>query len=301
MDERVRMFGEHLRVERGLSAHTYRAYIRTVDSFATWMDGEGVQLSGARPIHLRSFLAHIGRGRSASTIARHVAALRTYFRWLDREGLISSSCVEHLRPPTAKGRLPRIISQREASLLFANPDLSLRARVLLELLYTGGLRIGEVCGLDRTDINMLRSTVHVRRGKGGKPRIVPVGPAAVQAIREWLTSRRDVQPALLIGVRGMRLDARVARKLVLDAGVSAGIAGLHPHVLRHSFATHLLDEGADLRGIQEMLGHESLGTTQRYTHVSISRLREVYEKAHPHASSSSLKGNTRETVRPDDV
>ena len=300
MDERVRLFGDHLRVERGLSNHTHRAYVSTVATFSEWVVREGVDVSEVRPIHLRSFLAHIGRGRAPATVARHVAALRTFFRWLDREGIAHTSCVEHLRPPGAKGRLPRVISQREASMLFANPNLVARTRVLLELLYTGGLRIGEVCGMDRTDVNMLRATVHVRQGKGGKPRIVPIGPAAVDAVRVWLAEREDAQPALLLGARGARLDPRVARNLVREAGLAVGIADLHPHVLRHSFATHLLDEGADLRGIQEMLGHESLGTTQRYTHVSIARLREVYDKAHPHASSSPLKRNTRESARSND-
>jgi integrase/recombinase XerC len=252
----------------------------------TFLDEDATGWADASRTQLRKFLFHAGRGRSSSTMARHVAAIRTFYRWLLREGHTESSPAELLQSPKVGQRLPRVATVQEAEDLFVEPPaspLQLRDRALLEVLYGAGLRVGEAEALDRDEVDLVAGVVRVRKGKGKKERRVPLGPPAIAAVREWIEASPDGGPPLFLNARGGRLTARSMRRIVRKAGLKAGVAGLHPHALRHSFATHLLDAGADLRGIQELLGHASLSTTQRYTRVSMESLIATYQRAHPHA------------------
>ncbi|MBW1877712.1 MAG: tyrosine recombinase XerC [Deltaproteobacteria bacterium] len=279
-------FGAYLRAERGVSAHTLRAYDHTLLEVQRFLDADGTAWPDATRTQLRRFLFHAGRGRSSSTMARHIAAIRTFYRWLLREGLATASPAELLQSPKVGQRLPRVATVDEAGGLFVEPPVSplqRRDRALLEVLYGAGLRVGEAEALDRDDVDLVAGVVRVRKGKGKKERRVPLGSPGVVAVREWIDASPDGGPGLFLNARGGRLTTRSMRRIVRKAGLKAGVAGLHPHALRHSFATHLLDAGADLRGIQELLGHASLSTTQRYTQVSMESLIATYQRAHPHA------------------
>jgi integrase/recombinase XerC len=237
-----------------------------------------------RKVDLRSFLFQIGRGRAPATLARHVAALRTFYRWLLRTGVTTRDLTADLQPPRVGRRLPRFVSVAQADgLLDADGPLGARDRAILEVLYGGGLRVAELCALDLADLDLADGWVRVRQGKGRKERRVPVGPPALAAVERWLDERGRDDGPLFLQRAGRRITDRAVRRIVDRAGRTAGVDRLHPHALRHSFATHLLDAGADLRGIQELLGHASLSTTQRYTHVSVQALLETYRNAHPHA------------------
>jgi integrase/recombinase XerC len=234
-------------------------------------------------VDLRSFLFHVGQGRSAPTLARHVAAIRTFYGWLTEVENLASSPADDLRPPSIGRRLPQVLSVSRAQELAEVPEHSRRDRAVIELLYGAGLRVGELVALDWSDLDLDQRLVRVRAGKGGKERRVPFGPPAEEALRAWRDESPNPHGPVFLDARGCRLSDRSARRIVSRAGRRAGLPHLHPHALRHSFATHLLDAGADLRGIQEMLGHESLSTTQRYTHVSVQALLSTYRRSHPHA------------------
>jgi integrase/recombinase XerC len=279
-----RRFVDHLRAERGLSEHTLRAYGRTLERLCDHLVRKELGLRTASRAHLRGFLFEVGRGRSSSTLARHVAALRTFYRWMLREGHVEVSVADGLQPARAGQRLPHVVSEQRARALLEEVPLSRQDRALLEVLYGAGLRVGEVSQLDVDDIDRSSGVVTVRRGKGGKERRVPLGRAGLEAVGRWLEERGEAPGPLFLNARQGRMSPRTMRRRVAAAGDLAGVHGLHPHALRHSFATHLLDRGADLRGIQELLGHASLGTTQRYTHVSVEALVRTYRQAHPHAT-----------------
>jgi integrase/recombinase XerC len=271
----------------GRAAATLKAYVSDVDAFAAWMARSQIQSpEGVDRMHLRRYLASLGTRKLArATIARKVAALRCYFSWLVRQGRLGSDPTRTLRAPSGGGRLPRVLSKGEmASLLEVRAETAVDRRDLavLELLYAAGLRVSELCGLDRGDIDLRRRTVTVL-GKGGKQRRVPVHDAAVDALRGWFDDGRDQMggppEAAFVNRRGTRLGPRDVRRILDRRAVSP----THPHALRHTYATHLLDGGADLRVVQELLGHSSLATTQVYTHVSKERLRSVYGDTHPRA------------------
>ncbi|NCG21108.1 MAG: tyrosine-type recombinase/integrase [Rhodobacterales bacterium] len=283
-------FLDHLRVERGLSIHTVRAYQRTLSALQRHLTNRA-DLASASRMHLRSFLFSIVQGKAAATRARHVAAIRTFYRWMLRSGRLEVSPAQDLQPPKVGQRLPHYLSVQGVDEVL-DLELSTRDSALVELLYGAGLRVGEASGLDRQDIDLVNGVVNVRNGKGGKDRRVPIGPPAVTALTKHFGTVEDESGGPVFrNKRGGRLSPRSMRRVIADAGVRAGAPGLHPHSLRHSFATHLLDAGADLRGIQELLGHASLSTTQRYTHVSVDSLRDVYRRAHPHAKSSGPEGD----------
>ncbi|HVT41536.1 MAG TPA: tyrosine-type recombinase/integrase [Acidimicrobiales bacterium] len=271
----------------GRSAATRTAYASDVAAFAQWMarsDVEGPE--GVDRLHLRRYLASLGTRRLArATVARKAAALRCYFSWLLRQGRLEADPARSLRAPSGGGRLPRVLSAGEVGALLdggGDSPLDRRDDAVLELLYAGGLRVSELCGLDRGDIDLRQRTVTVL-GKGGKQRRLPVHDAAVAALRAWLEGGRDAMAgppeAAFVNQRGSRLGPRDVRR-ILDRRAASPT---HPHALRHTYATHLLDGGADLRVVQELLGHASLATTQVYTHVSKERLRAVYEETHPRA------------------
>lgn len=282
----VARFLDHLKAERGASPHTRRAYSTTLTRFVGLLPS-GRTLRSARRTDVRGFLFAVARDASSSTLARHIAAIRTLYRWMLREKLVAVSIAEGLRPPKVGRRLPRHLSIAEAARLTDDAEptgpLPLRDRALVEVLYGAGIRASEAAALDRDDIDRDQGLVHVRHGKGDKERRVPLGPPGIRAVHDWLASRVDDNPAMFVNARGGRLTTRSMQRLVKALGNAVGAPDVHPHALRHSFATHMLDAGADLRGIQELLGHSSLSTTQKYTHVSVESLQATYRRAHPHA------------------
>ena len=289
-DPHVQSFLDMMRAERGASDNTVIAYSKTLDRFTAHLAAGERGLLSANRVDVRSFLFAVGRGRAPSTLARHVAALRTLYSWLVKVGMVRVNPTADLRPPKVGRRLPRVLSQEEAERVVESPQAltpnGVRDRALLEVLYGGGLRVGELEMLDRSDVDLPQGIVHVRHGKGGKERRVPVGPPAVEAVRAWLITTGAGEGPLFTNSRGGRLSARSIRRIVKERALVQDVQGVHPHALRHSYATHLLDNGADLRGIQELLGHASLSTTQRYTHVSVNGLLAVHRRAHPHGSGS---------------
>jgi integrase/recombinase XerC len=287
---------EHLEFERGLSAHTVRAYRADLDSlFDHAMRLGRTDVAGIDLTVLRSWLAkQRSMGASRATLARRSSAARMFTAWAVRDGLADEDAGARLASPRAQRSLPEVlrVDQAAAVMTQAAEDTSaigLRDAAIVELLYATGARVSELCGLDVDDLDRGRRTVRLF-GKGAKERIVPLGLPAAQATERWLASGRpalavaDSPPALLLGARGGRLDPRAARRVVHERIAAVpGAADLSPHGLRHTAATHLLEGGADLRSVQELLGHATLATTQIYTHVSIDRLRRTYESAHPRA------------------
>ncbi len=271
----------------GRSVATRKAYLSDLGAFAEWMSRSGVDgPAGVDRMHLRRYLASLGTRKLArATIARKAAALRCYFSWQVRQGRLGSDPARSLRAPSGGGRLPRVLSAGEVTSLLdagAETPVDRRDLAVLELLYAAGLRVSELCGLDRGDVDLRGRTVTVL-GKGGKQRRVPVHDAAVAALQAWFEDgREDMEgppEAAFVNRRGGRLGPRDVRRILDRRAVSP----THPHALRHTYATHLLDGGADLRVVQELLGHSSLATTQVYTHVSKERLRSVYGGTHPRA------------------
>jgi len=271
----------------GRAAATRKAYVSDLTLFAAWMSRSGVEgPDGVDRMHLRRYLASLGTRKLArASIARKAAALRCYFSWQVRQGRLVSDPARSLRAPSGGGRLPRVLSSGEVTSLLDVPAGSAadqRDLAVLELLYAAGLRVSELCGLNRTDIDLRGRTVTVL-GKGSKQRRVPIHGAAVDALRTWLQDGRDDMEgppeAAFVNRRGARLGPRDVRRILDRRSASP----THPHALRHTYATHLLDGGADLRVVQELLGHASLATTQVYTHVSKERLRAVYGETHPRA------------------
>jgi integrase/recombinase XerC len=279
-----------------LSGPTVTAYTADLAAFVTWaerarLDGPG----GVNRLTLRRYLAYLTTRRYArKTVARKVAALHRYFSWLRKGGLIEVDPSIRISAPAGESRLPRVLGKADLDVLLDDPParvdsdsepVRLRDDAVLELLYGSGLRVAELCGLRPADVDPGRRLVTVW-GKGSRQRQVPMSPPAAAAVSAWLTKGRPelVGPesppdALLLNRRGRRLGPRDVRR-ILD---HRSAAPTHPHALRHSFATHLLDGGADLRVVQELLGHASLQTTQVYTHVSKERLRTVYNQTHPRA------------------
>jgi integrase/recombinase XerC len=271
----------------GRSAATRAAYMSDVGAFAEWMGRSGVtRPEEVERLALRRYLASLGTRRLArATIARKAAALRCYFAWLLRQGRLGADPARSLRAPSGGGRLPRVLSGGEVGALLDRPAetaLDRRDQAVLELLYAAGLRVSELCGLDRVGVDLRGRTVTVL-GKGAKERRVPMHETAAAALAAWLDGGREQMAgppdAVFVNRRGARLGPRDVRR-ILDRRAASPT---HPHALRHTYATHLLDGGADLRVVQELLGHASLATTQIYTHVSKERLRTVYEGTHPRA------------------
>jgi len=300
MDPDARKWLDHLAAAKGASPHTLRAYGADLRSLAQHLGRRRPdrRLRDATRRELRSWLASLGSPGSRpapASLARRVATLRGFYAWLVVEGQLAQSPAARIRPPRVPRRVPRILEVPEAAGVVENPPqqgvLALRNRALLELVYSAGLRVGELVALDRGDVDADERLVRVRLGKGGKDRIVPFGPPAAAALDALLRNLPPVglddTPALFRNHRGGRLGARSARRIVKEAGRQAGVDGVHPHALRHACATHMLSGGADLRAIQEQLGHESLATTERYTHVDPAHLLRVYRGAHPRARERS--------------
>jgi integrase/recombinase XerC len=308
---------QHLVSERRASPHTVRAYLKDAGDLLAHVrvrlglsDGGDDPEAAPDPVPLaaltveacRDFLASLYGRNDAVTIARKLSSLRTFFRVLVRRRVLPANPMTGLRPPKRTKRLPPFLGKEETARLLDQPPpgllpvIAARDQALFEILYGAGLRISEACNLDLGDVvaDGAGALVTVRQGKRGKDRIVPVGAPAFRALQAYLPLREQLlsgaQPgaaasaALLLGHRGGRLDPRQARRQLRGRTIAAGTREASPHALRHSFATHLLGEGADLRAIQEMLGHASLRTTQRYAQVDVDHLMAVYDKAHPRAT-----------------
>jgi len=287
-------FERHLVVERNVSDHTRRAYLRDLEGFRTFLDenlpgrdsGEEL-LRRVDHLTLRRYMAQLHRTNRKTTIGRKLAAIRTFFRYLVREGVVKANPGEMVSTPRQEKYLPRTLSVDEAFALMESGDgsglLDMRDRAIVEMLYSCGLRVSELTALDVGSVSLEEGLVRVL-GKGSKERIVPVGRQAKEALRLYLDERNappNGEP-LFLNHRGGRLTPRSIQRHLKKYLLMAGILKeATPHSLRHSFATHLLDGGADLRAIQELLGHASLSTTQKYTQVSVDHLTAVYDKAHP--------------------
>ncbi len=296
----VEVYLDHLAVERGLAANTLSSYRRDLSRWLDFLRGVGrSRLSEVAEVDVASFLAALRTGDeqhpplSASSAGRAVVAVRGLHRFALREGWTTVDVAHEVRPPAPARRLPKAISVSQVEALLSAPDtetpLGLRDRALLELLYGTGARISEAIGLDVDDLDRAAGLVRLD-GKGGKQRVVPVGSYAAAAVEAYLVRARPTLaargPALFLNARGGRLSRQSAWTVLRAAAVRAGIPGeVSPHTLRHCFATHLLDGGADVRVVQELLGHASVTTTQVYTLVTVDRLREVYATAHPRARS----------------
>ena len=304
--DQIELFEAYMRDERRASSNTLRAYGRDLYELYTYAQEHALPLDAARLniTSLRAFLSETSRRCSAATLARKVAAVRAFYRFLKRRGAIERDSGTLLRAPKVPKQLPTILVVDDAAAVVTEPSegaateaLGLRDRAMLELLYGAGARVAEVASLSLERLDLGQRTVRVH-GKGDKERVLPLGGPAISALQEYLAVRPELRSrrtgkqdprALFLGRYGTKLGVRQIRALVKRYGMRAlGHADVHPHALRHSCATHLLDAGADLRGIQELLGHASISTTQRYTHVSVDRLLEVYARAHPLARAQTL-------------
>jgi integrase/recombinase XerC len=291
-------FDQYLDLQCGRSAHTRRAYLGDVRSLFAFLAGHDAGLDGLNLPLLRSWLSTgAAAGAARTTLARRTSAVKTFTAWAVRRGLLASDPAARLQVPKAHRTLPAVLRQDQALDAMAaaksgaqqGDPLALRDRLIVEMLYATGIRVSELCGLDIDDVDTGHRVVRVL-GKGNKQRTAPFGVPAADALRSWLADGRpalataDSGPALLLGARGRRLDVRQARTVVHQTIAAVdGAPDMGPHGLRHSAATHLLEGGADLRVVQELLGHSSLATTQLYTHVAVSRLRAVHDQAHPRA------------------
>lgn len=299
LHERVDEFVEHLRVERAASPHTLKAYREDlhllVEHFRTALSGRAPIVNDLTTSRLRGFLAGLHeRRQSKATIARRLASLRTFLKFLVRQGTLTENPAVGLRTPKQGSRLPKFLTESDATKLMDAPAegdvLGRRDRAILEVLYSAGVRVSELVDLNTGDVDLENSVATVR-GKGKRERLVPLGEPARRALRAWLDVRGRLmsevsteRSALFLNHRGGRITARSVARLLGKHRRRAGIATeASPHTMRHTFATHLLDRGADVRSVQELLGHRSLSSTQVYTHVTSQRLREVYDKAHPRA------------------
>ena len=294
MQKAVIQFLQSLR-ERNASPNTMLAYGKDLAEFVKYI-GPIEKPAELDHVRIRGFLSHLyERGLGKTSVARHLAAVRSLYKWLAREGKVKQNPASLVSTPKLPKKLPRVPTIEEVNNVLDGelPETAAfveRDKTILELLYGCGLRNSELIGINLDDIHWSNETILVR-GKGRKERMVPLGDTAAEAIRDYLIKRKELlaakkrtTPALLVNLRGQRLTTRSVGRIVKHIAVSKGLSpDVHPHTLRHAFGTHLLEEGADLRAIQEMLGHERLSTTQRYTQLSMKHVVEVYDKTHPRA------------------
>ena len=293
-------FQRHLEVERNLSVHTVRAYMGDLTSLVEHLEKLGLSdISALELSHLRSWLANQAvKGGARTTLSRRATSVRLFTKWAFKNKYCAGDVGLTLATPKGHRTLPEVLDVNNAKLAMDSmatraaeeeSPLSLRDVAMVEILYATGARVGELCGLDVGDIDYNRNTIRVL-GKGNKERVIPVGRPAMKALEVWLADGRETlmtnqsAQAVFLGARGKRIDQRTVRSVVYEAlSAIEGIERMGPHALRHSAATHLLEGGADLRTVQEILGHASLATTQIYTHVSTERLQKVFKQAHPRA------------------
>jgi len=296
----IAAFTRHLEVERSLSVHTIRAYIGDLESLLNHLETIGVMdVSQLELVHLRSWLANQQvKGGARTTLSRRAVSVRLFTKWAVKNKYLAKDVAATLATPKGHRTLPEVLDIADAKTAMDSlatraseeeTHISLRDVAMVELLYATGARVAELCGLDVSDIDYDRQTIRVL-GKGNKERTIPLGNPAMKALNVWLKEGRDSIKnslsgnAVFLGARGKRIDQRTVRTVVYNAlQAIEGIERMGPHALRHSAATHLLEGGADLRTVQEILGHASLATTQIYTHVSTERLQKAFKQAHPRA------------------
>ncbi|MFA4919245.1 MAG: tyrosine recombinase XerC [Thermodesulfovibrionales bacterium] len=288
MNDYIEEFLRYLELEKGVSAHTLRAYRKDLTDFIAHVNTEPEKID---MLDVRGFIAEqIRKGLNKTTVSRRLSSVRSFFKFLYREGYMKSNPAKLVSSPRLPKLLPKYLSVDDAFALVEKPEgigfAPARDRAILELLYSSGLRVGELAGLNVEDINVREALVKAR-GKGKKERIVPIGSKALDAIKTYLVERillKSKEKAVFLNRLGTRLTDRGVRRIVVKYARAIAINGsIGPHTLRHSFASHLLQGGADLRVIQELLGHASLSTTQKYTHLDVAHLMDIYDKAHPMA------------------
>ena len=299
-EELVAAFARHLEIERNLSVHTIRAYLGDLESLISHLEQIGVNdISRMELVHLRSWLANQQvKGGARTTLSRRAVSIRLFTKWAVKNKYVEKDVAATLATPKGHRTLPEVLGIDDAKLAMDSmatraaeeeTPIAMRDVAMVEMLYASGARVAELCGLDLSDIDYDRQTIRVL-GKGNKERTIPLGNPAMRALESWLKDGRDSLKnslsgnAVFLGARGKRIDQRTVRTVVYNAlQAIEGIERMGPHALRHSAATHLLEGGADLRTVQEILGHASLATTQIYTHVSTERLQKVFKQAHPRA------------------
>jgi integrase/recombinase XerC len=299
-DEVRSAFERYLEAERNLSVHTIRAYLGDLDSFFDHLERLDLNdFSALELSHIRSWLANQQvKGGARTTLSRRATSIRLFTKWATKNGYLKKDVGATLATPKGARTLPDVLTVADASLAMdamavrvgeEDGPISKRDAAMLEILYASGARVSELCGLDLEDIDYARQTIRVL-GKGNKERTIPIGNPAMRALELWLKNGRDLiagtksERAVFLGARGKRIDQRTVRTMVYHALTALeGVEKMGPHALRHSAATHLLEGGADLRTVQEILGHASLATTQIYTHVSTERLQKAFKQAHPRA------------------
>jgi integrase/recombinase XerC len=314
MEEAMADFLRFVTVERNLAASTVRAYRKDLGQLLAFVRGrlgrERPDLADLSPHLLREHAAQLHElGLAPASTAGHLAAVRSCCRWLYARGLLASNPAQGLRNPKQEQRLPHVLSEAEVEELLAAPDAETpsgrRGRAILEVLYGAGLRVGELVGLNLEDVDLGAGVARVR-GKGNRERLAAVGPPAVAALRLYLSQRAELggpdaagQQALFVNYRGGRLTARSVGRLLESYLASAGLdPRTHPHTLRHSFATHLIDNGADIRSVMDLAGHRSIRSTAAYVHISTQKLREQYDRARSRASSAGgASGNSNGSSR----
>lgn len=285
----IEKFGEHL--TKMNSNNTARAYIRDINDFASFIVNKNKKsFADIDHINVREYLTYIGEGLTRATMNRKLSALRSFYRFLRKRDIIDADPTKKVRAGKISLKYPEVLSQNEIIRLldyeYGSDKISLRDGALLEFLYSTGCRVQEASSLNRKNVDLISGTTIVT-GKGNKERLVPLGNIAIKKIHQYLTKRDDqiwgrMEPSLFISLKGKRLDVRSMRRIVKKCSRLAGITkNIGPHTLRHSFATHMLESGCDMRTVQELLGHKRLQTTQRYTHLTRKLLKEVYLKSHP--------------------
>ncbi len=299
----IEEFSNYLQIIRGRSENTVKAYRRDVRDFLHFAaENQGINaLEDISKNEVRAYLFHLHKKNQNVSLARKLSSLRTFFKFMIYEGHMTINPAMQVSPPRRQKKQPRFLNVDEAFALMKAPDIStsdgLRDRAAMELLYSSGLRIAELVNLDLDDLDLKNNQARVM-GKGGKERIVPVGSKAKTALKAYLAVRPELESAakikersaLFLGKRGKRLNDRVLRRRFEDYITRLSLEkGLSPHSLRHTFATHMLQAGADIRAIQELLGHASLSTTQAYTHTNVDYLMKIYDSAHPRARNTDMK------------
>ncbi|BAG14158.1 tyrosine recombinase XerC [Endomicrobiia bacterium] len=290
-NEKIDSFEKYLNAERNFSAHTLRAYKRDISDFALFLQKKRLNFSHAGKRDIREFLEELGNKKlSRATLARKLAVLHSFYKFLIINKIIKENFIESMPASLKKDKkVPSFLTENEMQMLLNLPDLKPRDRAMIELFYSCGLRIEELVSLDLKNIDFISNVVTVT-GKRNKERIVPVGDICLHAIKDYINKRRnlglpyDIRSPVFLSDRAKRLGQRTARRILHRYFVKAGFTKkVSPHTLRHTFATHILDRGCDLRSVQEMLGHKNLSSTQIYTHVTIESLKKVYKETHPRA------------------
>jgi integrase/recombinase XerC len=286
----IMSFEKYLEAEKNFSSHTLRAYLKDILDFAIFLKNKQKNLIDTNKHDIREFLEILNtKSISKAAIARKFSTLRTFYKFLMINDIVAKNPLEAMSAPKKDKKVPLFLTENEMQSLLNIKDIKLQDKAMIELLYSCGLRIEELMNLNINNIDFISNTIIVK-GKGNKERIVPVGNKCLNAVMEYLTQRRanklpyDMQSPLFLNKHLNRLDQRTARRILHKHFIKAGLTKkVSPHTLRHTFATHILDRGCDLRSVQEMLGHKNLSTTQIYTHVTIESLKKIYKKTHPRA------------------